>query len=133
MRFRFFFFMAKRRYRRATTAKDIGLAQLRGYWEEEDLSKYNHDATTVVQAAMKGMGLEQRFNEEQVFEAWSTLVNPFIAEHAKPISLERKILFIQVLHSTIHYELERMKGSILAKMQKEFGSENIRDVKFRLG
>lgn len=82
---------------------------------------------------MKGLGLEDRFNEEQVFEAWSTLVNPFVAEHARPISLDRKVLIIQVLHSTIHYELERMKGQILAKMQAEFGEKNIRDVKFRLG
>jgi predicted nucleic acid-binding Zn ribbon protein len=87
----------------------------------------------VVEGAMKGMGLKDRFNEEQVFEAWSTLVNPFIAEHARPVALDRKVLYIQVLHSTIHYELERMKGQILAKMQKEFGASNIRDVKFRLG
>lgn len=125
--------MARRKHRRPPDSKEIGLAQLRGYWEPEDLSKYSHDAVTVVEAAMKSMGLEQRFNEEQVFEAWSTLVNPFIAEHARPVSLDRKVLYIQVLHSTIHYELERMKGQILAKMQAEFGSENIRDVKFRLG
>lgn len=125
--------MAKKRYRRKPSSKDIGLAQLRGYWEPEDLSKYQYEATTVVEKAMKGLGLEQRFNEEQVFEAWSTLVNPFIAENARPVSLDRKILYIQVLHSTIHYELERMKGQILAKMQKEFGAHNIRDVKFRLG
>lgn len=125
--------MARRRNRRKPNSREIGLAQLRGYWEEPDLSKYTRDASTLVDAAMKGMGLEQRFNEEQVFEAWGTLVNPFVAEHARPVALERKTLYIQVLHSAIHYELERMKGQILGKMQKEFGAENIRQIRFRLG
>ena len=125
--------MARRRNRPKPNSRDVGLAQLRGYWEPEDLSKYSHAAPALLDAAMKGLGLEQRFNEEQVFEAWSTLVNPFIAEHARPVSLEKKVLYIQVLHSSIHYELERMKGPILAKMQKEFGSDHIRSISFRLG
>ncbi|MDF1751141.1 MAG: DUF721 domain-containing protein [Verrucomicrobiales bacterium] len=125
--------MARPRKRKKPTATETALAQLRGYWEPRDLSEYSHEMTKVVESAMKSMGLQDRFNEEQVFEAWSTLVTPFIAEHARPVSLDRKVLYIQVLHSSIHYELERMKGQILAKMQNAFGSNNIRDVKFRLG
>ena len=125
--------MARRRNRRKPSSRDVGLAQLRGYWEPEDLNKYSHAAPALVESALKGMGLEQRFNEEQVFEAWGTLVNEFVAEHARPVALEKKVLYIQVLHSSIHYELERMKGPILAKMQKEFGTENIRSISFRLG
>ena len=125
--------MARRRTRPKPSARETGLAQLRGYWEPEDLSQYSHDVSKVVEGAMKSMGLKDRFNEEQVFEAWSTLVNPFIADHARPVSLEKKVLYIQVLHSTIHYELERMKGQILKKMQDAFGAHNIRDVRFRLG
>ena len=82
---------------------------------------------------MKGLGLKDRFNEEQVFEAWNELVDNFIAHNARPISLERKVLSIQVLHSTVHYELERMKGGLLKKMQDRFGPENVRDIRFRLG
>ena len=109
------------------------MAQLRGYWEPQDLTKFHHTMSGAVEKAMKGIGLEERFNEEQVFEAWLELVEPFVAQNARPIALDRKVLYIQVLHSTIHYELERMKSQILAKMQQQFGSKHIRDVKFRLG
>jgi len=125
--------MARPRTRKKPSAKETILAEFRGYWEPEDLSEYTQAMSKVMVGALKGMGLEDRFNEEQVFAAWSTLVSPMIAEHARPISLERKVLFIQVLHSAIHYELERMKGQILSKMQAEFGAQHIRDVKFRLG
>ena len=82
---------------------------------------------------MKGLGLKDRFNEEQVFEAWKELVDTFVAQNARPLALERKVLSIQVLHSTVHYELERMKGSLLQRMQERFGAENIREIRFRLG
>ena len=123
----------KRKYRPGRTPKEVALAQFRGYWEPEDLTSFHHDISSVVKNAMKGFGLDDRFSEEQIFEAWSSLVDPFVSEHARPIALDRKVLYIQVLHSTIHYELERMKGQILETMQKKFGKTHIRDVKFRLG
>lgn len=131
--FLFLEFMARRRTRKKPTLRETALAELRGYWEPQDLSEFSHEMSDVLTSAMKSMGLKDRFNEEQVFEAWSTLVTPFIAEHARPVSLDNKVLYIQVLHSTIHYELERMKGQILGKMQAEFGANNIREIRFRLG
>ncbi|MEX2580494.1 MAG: DUF721 domain-containing protein [Verrucomicrobiales bacterium] len=113
--------------------KDRTMAQLRGYWEPEDMSRFEYDSETAVARTMKGLGLKDRFNEEQVFDAWNDLVDSFVAQNARPVALQRKVLSIQVLHSTVHYELERMKGQILQRMQERFGSENIKDVRFRLG
>ncbi len=121
------------RYRPRRPLKDRVVAEWRGYWEPQDVSKFEQEIESGVGKAMKGLGLKDRFNEEQVFEAWNELVDNFIAHNARPISLERKVLSIQVLHSTVHYELERMKGSLLKKMQERFGPENVRDIRFRLG
>lgn len=121
------------RYRPRRPLKDRVVAEWRGYWEPQDVSKFEQEIESVVGKAMKGLGLKDRFNEEQVFEAWNELVDNFIAHNARPISLERKVLSILVLHSTVHYELERMKGSLLKKMQERFGPENVRDIRFRLG
>lgn len=123
----------KQRYRPRRSARETVLAEWRGIWEPQDLSKYDHEMGSVVNAALKGMGLEERFAEEQVFAAWSRLVSPLLAQHARPVAIERKVLHIQVLHSSIYYEVERMKGQILARMQQEFGATNIRAVRFRLG
>lgn len=121
------------RYRPRRTAKERALAEWRGYWEPQDLSKFEHTITDVVEQTMKGLGLNKRFKEEEVFEAWNALVDPFVASNSRPISMERKVLYIQVLHSTVHYELERMKRLILKKMQDRFGADQIREIRFRLG
>lgn len=113
--------------------RERALAQLRGYWEPQDVSSFEQDMNGAVEKAMKDLGLESRFNEEQVFEAWNELVDSFVADNARPVSMNHKILYIQVLHSTVFYELERMRGQILKRMQDQFGAENIRDVRFRIG
>lgn len=113
--------------------KDRVMAELRGYWEPQDVSKFEKTIESAVGSTLKGLGLKDRFNQEQVFDAWNDLVDSFVAQNSQPIALERKVLSIQVLHSTVYYELERMKGKILQKMQDRFGAENIRDVRFRLG
>jgi hypothetical protein len=123
----------KRRYRPKRSNRDRALAQLRGYWEPQDVSQFEQGINSAVTKTLKQLGLDNRFNEEQVFEAWNEMVDKFVAENARPVSMKRNVLFIQVLHSTVFYELERMRGQILAKMQERFGKENIRDVQFRLG
>ncbi|GEM_PF-214556 len=123
----------KKVYRPKRTHKERALAQLRGYWEPQDVSEFEHTAETAVKQAMSSLGLNNRFNEEQVFDAWNVMVSTFIASHSRPIALQKKVLSIQVLHSTVFYELERMRGQILQKMQDQFGAEHIRDVTFRLG
>lgn len=121
------------RYRPRRPLKDRVLAEWRGYWEPQDVSKYESTLSDAVGKTMKGLGLNDRFNEEMVFEAWNEMVDGFIAANARPISLERRVLAIQVLHSTVHYELERMKGDLLRRMQERFGPEKIREIRFRLG
>lgn len=121
------------RYRPRRSLRDRALAEWRGYWEPQDVSKYESTLATAVGKTMKGLGLSDRFNEEMVFEAWNEMVDGFVAANARPVSLERRVLSIQVLHSTIHYELERMKGELLRRMQERFGSEKIREIRFRLG
>lgn len=121
------------RARPRRSLRERALAQLRGYWEPQDTSRFERKMGNAVETTLKGLGLEDRFNEEQVFDAWNDLVDNFVATHARPVALQRKVLVIQVLHSTVFYELERMKGQILQRMQDRFGSDHIRDVRFRLG
>ena len=113
--------------------RDRALAEWRGYWEPQDTSRFERDMPDAVEKTLKGLGLENRFHEDQVFEAWNELVDSFVASNARPVALTRKTLYIQVLHSTVHFELERMRPQILKKMQDRFGAAHIRDVRFRLG
>ncbi len=122
------------RRRRPKTTREIAIEEWRGYEEPADTAEHLRSMDKVVQKALRSFGLQKRFNEEQVFEAWHAIVTRSgLASAARPVALENRVLFIQVLNSSVYYELERMKGTILKKMQERFGPQHIREVRFRLG
>ena len=83
---------------------------------------------------LEGFGLEERFTENEVRNAWREIVGEFIAQHTRPYSLLSGVLEVRVLQPSILYTLEReMKPQILSKLQSAFGRKAIREVKFRIG
>lgn len=80
------------------------------------------------------LGLQERLKEHEVLQAWRDIVGDFIAGHATPHRLRDGILYVRVLQSTVHYELDRVwKPQIVEKLKKRFGGRTVREVKFRLG
>ena len=83
---------------------------------------------------MKGLGLSERLNEEDVFRAWKEIVGDFFALHSAPHRLKEGVLYVNVLQPTVHFELERVwKRDILATLKARFGARVVRDMRFRLG
>lgn len=83
---------------------------------------------------MAGLGLKDRLKEHEVLTAWRDIVGDFIAGHSNPQSLKDGVLYVRVLQSTVHYELDRVwKPQILDKLKKRFGGRTVREIKFRLG
>ena len=80
------------------------------------------------------LGLEDRLKEHEVLQAWRDIVGDFIAAHSTPHRLRDGVLYVRVLQSTVHYELDRIwKPQIVQKLKKRFGARTVREVKFRLG
>ena len=124
----------KPRYRKRRSAKDAAIAQWRGFWEPDDTTANERgQIQDVVGITLKRLGLQNRFDEEKILRAWNSIVGDFVAQNSRPVEVKRKILFVQVLQPAVHYSLDRMKGEVLARVQREFGAENIRDIKFRVG
>lgn len=123
------------RKRRSRNPRDYALAQLRGYWEPEAVAEYEKDAATVLAKALNGLqaGLGERFAEEEILSAWSDVVGEFVASHSRPTKLDRRVLYVQVLQSAIHYTLERSKADLLQKMQARFGASAVRQLRFLIG
>ena len=83
---------------------------------------------------MAGLGLKDRLKEHEVLQAWRDIVGDFIAGHSNPQRLQDGVLYVRVLQSTVHYELDRVwKPQILDKLKKRFGAKTVREIKFRLG
>ena len=83
---------------------------------------------------MGALGLTERLRQEEVLMAWRQIVGDFIAGNSSPQRLKDGILYVHVLQSTVHFELDRVwKTQILDKLKKRFGARTVRDIKFRLG
>jgi predicted nucleic acid-binding Zn ribbon protein len=83
---------------------------------------------------MAALGLKDRLKEHEVLHAWRDIVGEFIAGHSHPHRLENGVLYVRVLQSTVHYELDRVwKPQILEKLKKRFGGRTVREIKFRVG
>jgi predicted nucleic acid-binding Zn ribbon protein len=111
------------------------LAQLRGYWEPEEVDGFEKEAADILSKALNGLqaGLAERVAEEEVLAAWHDVVGDFVAQHSQPTKLDRRTLYVQVLQPAIHYTLERQKADILNRMQARFGKQTIRQLRFRIG
>ena len=89
---------------------------------------------TVVPHVMKGLGLEQRLQQSQVFFLWPDIVGADIARHAQPVALRGNLLVVAVDHPVWLQELSRYhKPLILQKVQKTVGNKAVRDISFRIG
>ncbi|MGH7982018.1 MAG: DUF721 domain-containing protein [Candidatus Udaeobacter sp.] len=84
--------------------------------------------------SMQRLGLRERLHEAEVIDAWSRIVGEFIAAHSTPFALRDGILYVRVLQSALHYELEQIsKPEIRRKLKQRFGARTIRDIRFRVG
>ncbi len=87
----------------------------------------------VIPQVMKGLGLEDRFWEQELLEEWPKLVGPQVARHTRPGRLERKIFHVFVTNSAWLSELSRYgQKQILENLQKRFGADKIKGIKLQL-
>ncbi len=88
----------------------------------------------LVPGVVRGLGLEQRLQQSQLFFLWNQIVGEEIAHHAQPVSLKNGSLVIAVDHPVWLQELERFhKPMILQKVQARVGKQTVKQVFFRIG
>lgn len=125
--------MAKEERERLAMRKRV-LAEWRGLWTPRDTSSYTRTTEELVPALLKKLGVADRLVEERLAGAWRRLVGEFIAQHSRPVKLERRTLIVAVSQPTVMYTLERdLKRQVLAKLKEELGESALRAVRFVAG
>jgi len=114
--------------------RDRVIAEWRGLPEPKQRPDRWRIAADLLPALMQKLGLRERLHENDVMEAWASIVGDFIAAHSAPVALRDGTLYVRVLQPALHYELEQIsKSQILRKLKQRFGAKTIRDVRFRVG
>lgn len=72
--------------------------------------------------------------ETQILAAWETIAGETVAVHSKPYRFNQGTLFIVVDHPTWKMEIQaRSSDSILKNIQKQFGENIVKQLRFTVG
>ena len=83
---------------------------------------------------LRKLGVADRLAEEKLAGAWKKLVGEFIAQHSRPVKLERRTLIVAVSQPAVMYTLERdLKRQVVAKLKDELGESVVKTVRFVAG
>jgi predicted nucleic acid-binding Zn ribbon protein len=110
------------------------LSEWRGYREKPALPDRTQAVGETLEKVMRQLGLQERLTEVQILSAWKDIVGEWFALHTLPERIRDGILYVRVIQSSIHYELDRnWKPSIIQKLKARFGASRVRDIRFRVG
>lgn len=109
------------------------IADWRGYEEPKPKPDRTQLAGAVASSFLQQLGLGEQMDEDELKRVWKEMVGDFLALHSTPVKLKDGILVVQVLQSTIHYELDRIwKPKVLKNLRERFGNKRIREIRFRV-
>ena len=74
--------------------------------------------------------LQEGFNEQKAMKLWNNVVGELVANNTKPISISRGVLNIETKTPVWRQELQIQKGNIITKINKNFKTKVIKDIRF---
>jgi len=75
-------------------------------------------------------GLEKRFRQGQVMLYWKELVGPANARHSWPLRIQEDVLRVSCSSAAWAQTLSLLRGQILAKIARQYGSGLLKDIHF---
>lgn len=110
------------------------LSEWRGYREKPAQPDRTQSVGETLEKVMRQLGLQERLTESQILSAWKEIVGEWFALHTCPERIRDGVLYVRVVQSSVHYELDRnWKPGIIGKLKTRFGAGRVRDIRFRIG
>lgn len=69
----------------------------------------------------------------KIIAAWPNLAGKDFSHHAKPVSLKRGTLVVNVDESAWLYQANLQKEKLLMRLQKKAGGQKVQSIRFRIG
>ena len=102
--------------------------------EEKVLAKNTRSAGDLIPDVLKRIGLERKQSDLEILRVWNNLMDPVVAQHAKPVNLVKGTLFVSVDSSVWLDEIVRYRRrEILQRLRHSFGPDLIQRISFRVG
>lgn len=91
------------------------------------------EVKTVIDSALKKLGLKTRALEYRVMELWEEVIGETITKHASVHELHRGVLFIHVDHPLWIQHLSFSSIDIKNKLNKAVGAKVVKEIRFKAG
>lgn len=92
-----------------------------------------HRPGEFLQAILKSVGATEGVDEEKLRELWREIAGDLVARHTTPDSLKNGCLTLKVLQPAMRFQLEQMKGKLLANLKEALGQGVVKSIRFTLG
>ncbi len=85
---------------------------------------------SILSRLLTRVGLEEDFQGWRAVEDWPRLVGKRIADHTRAVGFREGTLRVEVEGSAWMHELGYLKHELIRRINRELGSDRIRDVRF---
>ena len=85
----------------------------------------------LVDQVLRQMGLEQKFKEHEVIEAWPEVVGQMIASRTKKVEVRDGKLFVAFTSAVVRNEILMVKEGLIRALNDRIGKEVIREIIIR--
>lgn len=109
------------------------LRDWRGGEEPERFDAHVHRTDEFLTRILEDVGATDGVDEERLREAWREIAGDLVARHTTPDSLRRGCLTLKVLQPAMRFQLEQMKGRLLANLKQSLGEGVVTSIRFSLG
>lgn len=87
----------------------------------------------VLASLLKSFRRDGQMQLLQIWEVWPQVVEPAVAQNARPAAMKDDLLVVHVSSSPWVHKLRFMKQDIVAKLNAAVGDGVVRDISFKIG
>jgi hypothetical protein len=91
-----------------------------------------YDIAGVLPAILRDNGWERQIDLHSIFPNWRKLVGDEVFEHARPLKIEREVLWIEVENSSWMQHFQYQKVELLDNLNRFLRLSTLRDIKMVL-
>jgi predicted nucleic acid-binding Zn ribbon protein len=87
----------------------------------------------ILQKALEAASIDVDLNLLRLWERWTDLVGPTIAENARPAAIKGRLLVVHVSSAPWMQQLHYLKNELMGKLNSALGKESVKGIRFKIG
>ncbi|MGL5682264.1 MAG: DUF721 domain-containing protein [Marinifilaceae bacterium] len=82
----------------------------------------------LVRKALRNLGLEERFTEQEVIDIWPEVVGHSIASKTQEVFMNRGTLYVKFTSAVVRNEVSMVKEGLIAALNDKVGSVVVKEL-----